>query len=172
MNGNLFTPRMGVTSTERYKLHISDEDHAKTMRGQNWEAVVTDIVTGVQYQARGAECSAGPRCFCDAIAWPVVEPRTEIIYSTMVWLNVNLDGAQTGEEIAEVVEGAAADFNRALTLLRTRDVGLADTLWDKRDGYSLLFETTDEGVAKEHGFDEMLRPDAEDYEPTPWTVGS
>jgi hypothetical protein len=172
MSGNLFTPRMGVASNERYKLQICDEDRTKIMRGQNWEAVVTDIVTGVQYRARGAECGAGPRCFCDAIAWPVVESRTEIIYSTMVWLNVNLDGAQTGEEIAEVVEGAAADFNRALTLLRTRDVGLADTLWDKRDGYSLLFETTDEGVAKEHGFDEMLRPDAEDYEPTPWTVGS
>jgi hypothetical protein len=172
MNGNLFTPRMSAVNNERYNLQISDDDHAKIIRGQNWEAVVTDIVTGVEYQARGAECSAGPRCFCDAIASPVVEQRTETIYSTLVWLNVNLDGAETGEEIAEAVEGAATDFNRALTLLRTPGVVLADTLWDKRDGYSLVFETTDEGLAREHVFDEMLRLGEEDDEPTPWTANS
>ena len=68
MNGNLFTPRMGVTSNERYKLQISDEDQVKIMRGRTWEAIVTDIETGVHYRARGAECSASPECFCDAIA--------------------------------------------------------------------------------------------------------
>src|SRR5205807_8369036 len=47
MSGNLFTPRMSVTSNERYKLQISGDDHAKIMRGQNWEAIVTDIETGV-----------------------------------------------------------------------------------------------------------------------------
>ena len=53
MSGKPFTPRTGVTNNERYKLQLSDEDNAKVMRGQKWEAIVIDIVTGVQYQARG-----------------------------------------------------------------------------------------------------------------------
>jgi hypothetical protein len=172
MSGNLFTPRPSVTSNERYKLQISDEDYAKIMRGQNWEAIVTDIETGVQYQARGAECSAGPRCFCDAIAEPVVEPRTETIYTKIIWPGVDLDGAERNSVVAFRLRGAAQDIGTALTLLATPKVELVDVIWDKRDGYGLVFETRHEGAAKAYCFDEMLRPDAEDYEPTPWTLES
>ncbi len=172
MSGNLFTPRMSVTSNERYKLQISDEDHAKPMRGQTWEAIVTDIETGVQYQARGAECSAGPRCFCDAIAEPVVEPRTETIYHTMIYLAVDLDNVE-GQQIVDALSDLRDDVDRAMKLLKNTDIELVDVFWDKHPyGYGLAFETLDEEVAKAFGFDEMLRPDAEDYELTPWTVGS
>jgi hypothetical protein len=170
MSGNLFTPRISVSSNERYKLQISHEDHAKIMRGQNWEAIVTDIETGVQYQARGAECSAGPRCFCDAIAEPLVEPRTETICSTMVWPAVNLDGADEKQDIADRLREAACDIARALALLAAPEVDLVDVDWDKRGGYGLLFETIAERAAKTLDFGEMLRPGEQDSEPTPWAV--
>ena len=167
MSGKPFTPRTGVTSNERYKLQLSDEDNAKVMRGQKWEAIVTDIVTGVQYQARGAACSARPECFCDAIAEPL---RTETIYSTMVWPAVNLDGADEKQDIADRLREAADDIARALALLTAPEVDLADVDWDKRGGYGLLFETIDERAAKTLDFGEMLRPGEQDAEPTPWAV--
>lgn len=63
---NLFTPRQ-QGSTHRLTLRLSDEDYAKIGRGAPWEAIVTDLDTGIQYRAKGAPCSM-PRCFCDAIA--------------------------------------------------------------------------------------------------------
>ena len=172
MSGNLFTPRMSVTSNERYKLQISGDDHAKIMRGQNWEAIVTDIETGVQYRAHGAECGVGPECFCDAIAEPVVEPRTETIYTKTIWPGVDLDGAEKDAVVAFRLREAAQDIATALTLLATPKVELADLTWDKLDGYGLVFETRHEGAATAYGFEKMLRPGAEDFEPTPWTVNS
>ena len=121
---------MGVTSNDRYKLQISDDDDAKIMRGQNWEAVVTDIVTGVQYQARGAECSAGPRCFCDAIAWPLVEPRTETIYRTLIYLAVDLDNVE-GQKIVDALSDLRDDVDHAMKLLKNNEVELLDVFWDK-----------------------------------------
>ena len=46
-----------------------------------------------------------------------------------------------------------------------------DGVW-RSEGYGLVFETRHEGAAKAYCFDEMLRPNAEEYEPTPWTVES
>ena len=170
MSGNLFTPKISAASNERYELHLSDEDGAKIMRGQNWEAIITDIETGVQYRANGAACSVGPECFCDAIAEPVVEPRTETIYTKTIWPGVDLDGAEKDSVVAFRLREAVQDIATALTLLATPKVELAELTWDKRDGYGLVFETRHEGAAKAYCFDDMLRPDAEDWEPAPWAA--
>jgi len=59
-----FTPRQS-DSDERMELDLSEEDHAKTSRGQEWEAQVTDRKTGRSYVVRGADCGL-PGCWCDA----------------------------------------------------------------------------------------------------------
>ena len=165
MNGNLFTPRMGVTSNERYKLQISDEDQVKIMRGRTWEAIVTDIETGVHYRARGAECSASPECFCDAIAEPVgPEPEVDVYYTT-VGLGFDYD-----DEIdANTVEDLRASAERALVLMKLDGVVLENIGYDQ--GVNLLsFTTTDAHLAERHDFDEVLRVGGEDFEPAPWTA--
>jgi hypothetical protein len=167
MSDNLVTPGICVASTERYKLQISDEDHAKIMRGESWKAIVTDIETGVQYQARGADCTAGS-CLYDAIAEPVVEPRTEAIYAKIIWLGVDLDGAEKNSVVAFRLREAALDITTALTLLATPKVELAEVTGDEHGCFGLVFETRHAGAAKAYCFDEMLCPDAEDWEPTPW----
>jgi hypothetical protein len=61
----LFTPR--VTGGKRLRLNLSPEDMAKTDRGREWSAIVTDTLTGDVYAVQGADCGA-PGCFCDATA--------------------------------------------------------------------------------------------------------
>ena len=74
MNDNrVFTPRKSKTSDERYALKLSAEDRAKIALGRRWKAVVTDLVTGQKYMARGIDCNAD--CFCDAVATPVRKGR-------------------------------------------------------------------------------------------------
>jgi hypothetical protein len=164
---SLFTPRKSRASGERYSMKLSPEDSAKTSRGEAWSAVVTDTQTGQQYNVRGIECSL-PRCFCDAVAEPLVQPPTETLYTTSIWLGLGPEfESEEGEHIAEVIEDVIADLTHALILLRTPGVSV-EVLYEKH-GNALCFETTDEAVAKEHDFDEMLRPGAEDFEPTPWT---
>ena len=61
------TPRL--PSGERLSLRISEEDHAKVGRGPDWigqEIEVTDLDSGRRYLIRGAVCSAGAHCACDA----------------------------------------------------------------------------------------------------------
>jgi len=67
-----FTPRLS-DSTERMELDLSDEDHAKVLRGRAWEAPVTDLITGRTYLVRGASCGLSG-CFCDAVIVREVEP--------------------------------------------------------------------------------------------------
>jgi hypothetical protein len=66
--GHRFTPRRSDGS--RPDLRISDADHAKMLRGQEWQATVTDIQTGTTYYVAGAECGL-PGCFCDAVVLDV-----------------------------------------------------------------------------------------------------
>jgi len=172
MNGeDIFTPRKSAASNERYTLKLNPEDQAKIPLGCPWSAVVTDLMTGRQYHARGAECSQEPGCFCDAIAEPMVQPRTETIYRTIVWpaVHLDLDGVEP-KEIVEPLRDSAAEIARALAALATPRVELVHVDSDKRGAYRLFFKTTDEHTAKTLDFNEMLRPDAEDFEPTPWAV--
>lgn len=67
-----FTPRLS-DSSERMELQLSDEDHAKVLRGKPWEAPVTDLITGRTFLVRGACCGL-PECFCDAVIVREVEP--------------------------------------------------------------------------------------------------
>jgi hypothetical protein len=168
MSGNLFTPRMSVNSNERYKLQISDEDHAKIMRSQNWEAIVTDIETGVQYQARGVECSAGPRCFCDAIAEPVSQEPEVDRYYTSVCVFAALDE----ENLKDALESQKADIERALVLMSVDGVVLDYVDYDHHDGGSTIitFATEDARLAEQHQFEEVLRGGAEQFEVAPWAV--
>lgn len=76
---HLFTP-IHQPSGQRLSLQLSDEDARKIGRGAPWSADVTDQDTGKRYHALGAPCSAGPRCFCDAVVTdaepdPVAEQR-------------------------------------------------------------------------------------------------
>ena len=59
-----FTPRQ-ADGDERIELELSEEDYAKVLRGEDWEAQVTDLKTGRTYLVRGAYCGL-PGCFCDA----------------------------------------------------------------------------------------------------------
>ena len=65
-NGRLFTPRYPA-SQERLHMALNEADFAKIGRGRPWQAFVTDQNTGKRYQVIGAECEAGPHCFCDAV---------------------------------------------------------------------------------------------------------
>ncbi|MBI4290330.1 MAG: hypothetical protein HY661_02480 [Betaproteobacteria bacterium] len=55
------------------ELQISSEDHAKVLRGQDWQAIVTDQQTGRRFLVRGACCGL-PECFCDAVIVRETEP--------------------------------------------------------------------------------------------------
>jgi hypothetical protein len=62
---NIITPKKYSTSKGRLRLIISDEDLLKTKVGGEWRAVVTDLVTGLDYDLSGCACSI-PTCFCDS----------------------------------------------------------------------------------------------------------
>jgi hypothetical protein len=62
----VFTPRLSPTSGERIEMNLNATDYGKIRRGKPWSAHVTDQRTGWRYLVRGAPCSAGERCFCDA----------------------------------------------------------------------------------------------------------
>jgi hypothetical protein len=47
-------------------MQLNADDHAKIKRGVDWEAAITDQVTGRRYLVRGADCSL-PDCVCDAV---------------------------------------------------------------------------------------------------------
>jgi hypothetical protein len=61
----LFTPR--TPEHTRIYMSLDAADHSKIGRGGPWSATVTDRSTGKVYDVAGAECSAGPHCFCDAV---------------------------------------------------------------------------------------------------------
>jgi hypothetical protein len=69
---HVFTPRKSASSEQRYALEIDDADYVSThgYRSVDWQAVVTDVLTGARYLVHGAECSL-PRCYCDAVAEPI-----------------------------------------------------------------------------------------------------
>jgi hypothetical protein len=124
----------------------------------------------VQYRALGAECGAGPRCFCDAVATPVVEGRAETIYHEVIFFTADGLGR---DDIMTELENIRDDAERAIELMKTDDVEMIDVFWDKHPtGYGLVFKTTNVEIARENGFTEMLRPgddeDEEDWETTPW----
>ena len=175
MTTHTITPRKGITNTERYSLTVSAEDHAKMSRGEQWAATVTDIPSGQQYNLSGAPCSI-PTCFCDAVATSVVEARNETIYHEMIFFTADDLGEVKGDDIKAVLEEMRDDAALAVELLETDGVELIDVFWDKHPrGYGLVFETTDEAVAREQGFTEMLLPrgadedeDDLDWELTPW----
>lgn len=63
--GHLFTP-YAPKSARRLVWYVSAADYQKIRRGGPWTATVVNLVTGRKYRVRGAECAAGPHCFCDA----------------------------------------------------------------------------------------------------------
>lgn len=71
MNSQRFTPRLSDGS--RLNLLVSDDDHAKILRGQEWSATVSDIQTGMTYRVAGSECGL-PGCFCDSVVLDVDPP--------------------------------------------------------------------------------------------------
>jgi hypothetical protein len=170
-----FTPRKGANTTDRYELTISSEDNAKMVRGEEWAAIMTDIPSGQEYSVSGAPCGI-PTCYCDAVATSVIEARTEALYHEHVFLTVDDLGEAEGDGVKEVLESIRDDAERAIELLQTDGVELVDVFWDKHPrGYGLVFETTNEAVAREQGFWEMLLPpshdedeDDLDWELTPW----
>jgi hypothetical protein len=170
VNTYAITPRKGINSTERYALTVSADDHAKKVRGEQWAATMTDIRSGQQYKVRGAPCGI-PTCFCDAVATPVVDERTEPIYHEVIFFTVEGLGE---EDVLAELEKIRDDAERAIELMTTDGVELVDVFWDKHPiGYGLVFETTDEQIARENGFTEMLPPgdddeDEIDWEVTPW----
>ena len=91
------------------------------------------------------------------------------IYMTSVPLNMGpefeADEPNT-EQIATGVEAYIAELEYALELTRTR--GVRSTVAFERHGNIIDFETTDESVAREQGFDVMLLPGSEDVVLTPW----
>lgn len=172
MTTHTITPRKGITTTERYSLTVSAEDRAKISRGEQWAATMTDIPSGQLYNVSGAPCSIAT-CFCDAVATPVVEARSETIYHEMIFFTADDLGEVKGDDIKAVLEEMRDDAALAVELLETDGVELIDVFWDKHPrGYGLVFETTDEAVAREQGFTEMLLPGADeddlDWELTPW----
>jgi hypothetical protein len=104
----------------------------------------------------------------DAIAGPAVEPRTGTIYATSILLAVDLVSVKP-EEIVEVLRGLRDDIDYAVELLKNTEIELVEVFWET-PGHAFAFETYNEEVAKKFGFAEMLHPDAEDCQPTPWTV--
>jgi hypothetical protein len=62
--GHVFTPRLSDGS--RLDLRISDADHQKITRGQQWNATVVDLNTGHSYCVAGADCGLSG-CLCDAV---------------------------------------------------------------------------------------------------------
>jgi hypothetical protein len=91
------------------------------------------------------------------------------IYITSVPLNMGpeFEGDEpNSEQIAAGVEEYIAELEYALELTRTR--GVRSTVAFERHGNIIDFETTDESVAREQGFDVMLLPGAEDVVLTPW----
>jgi hypothetical protein len=175
MTTHTITPRKGITSTERYSLTVSAEDHARMSRGEQWAATMTDIPSGQQYNVSGAPCSI-PTCFCDAVATPVIEARTATIYHEMIFFTADDLGEVRGDDIKAVLEDMRDDAALAVEFLETDGVELIDVFWDKHPrGHGLVFETTDEAVAREQGFTEMLLPPGADqdeddlnWELTPW----
>lgn len=68
----IFTPRENIRSEERITMKLSQDDYDKVdkvsfQRDPPWEVEVTDLMTGRTWKVRGAECAAGPHCFCDAV---------------------------------------------------------------------------------------------------------
>jgi hypothetical protein len=162
-----FTPRKSATSDERYSLKLSVEDWAKTGRSARWHALVTDLNTGKQYMATGADCGAD--CFCDAIATPVQE-QTETFDADVYFTTVGL-GFDLGDNLVEAVEAIKSEAERALILLKLDGMELDDV--DFESFWHLLhFSTKDAHLAEQHGFDEVLRAGADDVEPAPWAVKS
>lgn len=71
--GNVFTPRMKVDNKwVRMNMSLDDVDILKIGRG-HWTAIVTDLLTGKSYRAKGTACSL-PGCYCDAIV-TILEDR-------------------------------------------------------------------------------------------------
>jgi hypothetical protein len=135
--------------------------------GANEKKVVNLVETEVWGVQREIEIATSE---CDAIAKPAVEPRTGTIYAISIVLAVDLVSVK-GEEIAEVLDGLRDDSDYVVELLKNSEIELVD-VFPETPGYVLAFETYNEEVANKFGFPEMLRPDAEDFEPTPWTVQS
>src|SRR5262249_22783580 len=155
------TPRKGITTTERYSLTVSAEDHAKMAHGEQWAATMTDIPSDQQYNVSGAPCSI-PNCFCDAVATPVVQARTETLYHEMIFSTVD-DLGEAADQIMAALEDVRDDAERAIELLKTNGVELIDVFFDKHPrGFGLVFETTNQAVAREQGFWEMLLPPCND----------
>jgi hypothetical protein len=62
---NKFTPKIDISSSDRFELWLSDTDIKKIKRGRTWKATVTSIVTGAVFKVAGCSCSC-PACYCDA----------------------------------------------------------------------------------------------------------
>jgi hypothetical protein len=125
--------------------------------------VGTEVV-GVQ---REGEIATSAR---EAVAEPVVEPRIGTIYSISILVGLDMAGVKR-KEIAEVLGGLRDDIDDAVELLKNAAVELVDAFCEG-EGWVLAFETRNEGVANKFGFSYMLRPDAEEHEPTPWTIAT
>lgn len=62
-------------SDETIELSLSAEDAAKFERGYRWGPhEMTDHNSGAVVSVQGAECGAGPRCFCAAEIVEVITP--------------------------------------------------------------------------------------------------
>jgi hypothetical protein len=102
-----------------------------------------------------------------SIAEPVIEPRTETIYNQIVFMDV--DDLDDTDDVAGVLEDLRDRAAYALDMVKNDFIEVAEIFYDKHPhGYGLVFKTTDEEVAREYGFVEMLRSGGEDYELTSW----
>jgi hypothetical protein len=102
-----------------------------------------------------------------SIAEPATEPRTETIYNQIVFMDV--DDLDDTDDVAGVLEDLRDRADYALDMIKNDFIEVVEIFYDKQPhGYGLVFKTTDEEVAREYGFVEMLRPGEEDYELTPW----
>jgi hypothetical protein len=107
----------------------------------------------------------------DNSAANIETPGVTYFYRWGTFLNFDDVELASAADLALFLASIVSDAARVLMVCTTPGVELDNFDWN-RDGNIVTFATTDPGVAKWLGFDEMSREDAEDFEPAPWAVQS
>jgi len=58
-----FTPRLSLHTYERAEMDITEKS---IPRGEEWQRVVTDKITGKRWLVAGSDCGS-ETCYCDAV---------------------------------------------------------------------------------------------------------
>jgi hypothetical protein len=179
-DGLILSTKPSNTSTDRYSLKLNANDWAKVpilrailgaakgqepVKGQPvapWSARVTDQQTGQEYDLVGDGD--------DIIATPYHQPAAEDFYTTSVCIGLHPDDDSV-EALRASLARVAVEAARGQQLLGAEGVKLDDFQYD-HGWHVLQFSTSDAKVAEAHKFEDMLRGDAEDFQPTPWTLES